>query len=212
MLVKYTSSKTAVIHIGPTVVFNFLCKVFLEVLKVSLQCKVALSVAHDPQLPSPSLATQPQRRTLGNEPKQGFIICSPRRQALQLLPSWVCHHHLDWHRPNGNIGACHSARLSKCMGTRSHNSLASSRLLIYSIMDHPWCIDPMPSIKSSPSLELPLLPCLGRPNAELWQGSQHDLNNSKYIMLTWLFNQACFPQICAPQKPSCVIVDCSVSN
>lgn len=123
----------AVIRIGPKVVFNFLCEAFLEALKVTQQHKVAPSVACDPgcaALP-PSLATQSQRRTLGNEPKQGFIICSPRRQVLQSLPSWVRHHHLDWHRPNSNIGACHSVRLLKCLctGTRSHNSLTSSRLL-----------------------------------------------------------------------------------
>lgn len=123
----------AVIHVGPIVVFNFLRKVFLEALKVTQQCKVASSVARDPGyavLP-PSLAIQSQCRTLGNEPKQDFIICSPCRQVPQSLPSRVCHHHLRWHRPNSNIGACHSVRLLKrlCTGKRSHNSLTSSRLL-----------------------------------------------------------------------------------
>lgn len=133
MLVKNTLKKTPVIHIGPIEVFNFLCKVFLEALKVTQQCKVASSVARDPgyAMPPPSLATPSPGRTPGNDPTQGFIICSPCRQAPQSLPSQVCHHHLDWHRPNGNTGACHSVRLLKCLcaGTRAHNSLASSRLL-----------------------------------------------------------------------------------
>lgn len=58
----------------------------------------------------PCFATQPsfQCRALGNVPEQSFMICSPRRQGLQSLPAWLCHHHLGWHLPNINIGACPS--------------------------------------------------------------------------------------------------------
>lgn len=58
----------------------------------------------------PCFTTQPsfQCRALGNVPEQSFMICSPRRQGLQSLPAWLCHHHLGWHLPNINIGACPS--------------------------------------------------------------------------------------------------------
>lgn len=115
--------KKNVTHSSPVGVFNFLSEVFLETLKVTQQCKVARPAAHAPgcaALP-PSLPTQSPWEMLGNKPEQSFMVCSPHGQMLQSLPSWICHHHLDWHRPNSNIGACHSVRLLKCLCTCVHS-------------------------------------------------------------------------------------------
>lgn len=187
VLVKHTPKSTGT-HTGPTVGFTLLCQVFLEALKVTQQCKVASTWSYEVVLP-PCFTTQPQGRTRGNVPHQSFILCSPRRQGLQALPAWVCHHI--------NTGAVTQPVKCLCRATLSPGSLSSSPLSQQHRSQIPHPQDPLPSIKSSPSLDLPPFP--------IQAGEPTLLEQPQIHPSTHLWNQASAgPAFSTQNHPGCL--------